>query len=144
MDDETKPPDYEVGFGKPPAASRFKKGRSGNPKGRPKGKPNASTEILRALSTKVVIKGNGRRREVSKFTAAMIQLANKAAGGDLRALNLVTTLTRLAEERIEQEALIETSMKDADKLVLQGLMERLEASTKGDENGESTVERQTD
>jgi hypothetical protein len=91
-----------------------------------------------------VIKENGRRREVSKFTAAMIQLANKAAGGDLRALNLVTALTRLAEERIGQEALIETSMEDADKLVLQGLMERLVASTKGDENGESTVERQTD
>ena len=26
--------DYKVGYGKPPAAHRFKKGRSGNPAGR--------------------------------------------------------------------------------------------------------------
>ena len=32
--------DYDVGFAKPPAASRFKPGRSGNPKGRPKGARN--------------------------------------------------------------------------------------------------------
>jgi hypothetical protein len=29
--------DYEVGYGKPPKKSQFKKGRSGNPNGRPKG-----------------------------------------------------------------------------------------------------------
>ena len=27
---------YEVGYGKPPKATRFKKGQSGNPKGRPR------------------------------------------------------------------------------------------------------------
>src|ERR1022692_1869427 len=136
MDDETKSADYDVGFGKPPAATRFKKGRSGNPKGRPKGKPNAATVILHALAAKVVINENGRRREVTKLEAAMMQLANKAAGGDLRAMNLATTLTRLAEERIEQEVLVETDLEDADKRVLQGLMERLEASQKGEGNGD--------
>ena len=34
------PPPYEVGYRKPPAASQFKPGRSGNPKGRPKGARN--------------------------------------------------------------------------------------------------------
>lgn len=31
---------YEVGYGKPPVATRFRKGVSGNPRGRPKGARN--------------------------------------------------------------------------------------------------------
>jgi hypothetical protein len=32
-----EPPHYPVGYRKPPVHSRFKKGQSGNPRGRPKG-----------------------------------------------------------------------------------------------------------
>ena len=31
-----EPGSYEVGYGKPPKHTQFKKGQSGNPKGRPK------------------------------------------------------------------------------------------------------------
>jgi hypothetical protein len=144
MDDETKVPDYEVGFGKPPEGSRFKKGRSGNPKGRPKGKPNAATAVLRALEAQVVINENGKRRKVSKFDAAMMQLANKAAGGDLKALNLATTLTRLAEERVQQEVSKKTCLEEADKQVLQSLMQRMEATTEGGNDHENDPKQQTD
>lgn len=30
-------PGYDVGYGRPPEETRFKKGQSGNPRGRPKG-----------------------------------------------------------------------------------------------------------
>ena len=36
-DDPEEEPTYEVGYGKPPQATRFQPGKSGNPKGRPKG-----------------------------------------------------------------------------------------------------------
>jgi hypothetical protein len=38
---------YQVGYGRPPAKSRFKKGTSGNPRGRPKHSKNMKTIIRR-------------------------------------------------------------------------------------------------
>lgn len=35
---------YDVGYGKPPASSRFRKGVSGNPKGRPRKSPEFTIE----------------------------------------------------------------------------------------------------
>jgi len=29
--------EYKIGYGKPPKSSQFKRGKSGNPKGRPRG-----------------------------------------------------------------------------------------------------------
>jgi len=34
---EAGPTQYKVGYKRPPVSTRFKAGRSGNPKGRPKG-----------------------------------------------------------------------------------------------------------
>jgi phage terminase large subunit-like protein len=42
--------DYEVGYGKPPASSRFRKGQSGNRSGRPKGTKNLKTDLLEAFA----------------------------------------------------------------------------------------------
>ena len=42
--------DYEVGYGKPPRHTRFKRGRSGNPRGRHPGSRNLSTVLSEALN----------------------------------------------------------------------------------------------
>jgi Family of unknown function (DUF5681) len=125
---------YEVGFGKPPEHSRFRKGRSGNPKGRPKGKRNLATVLERTLQEKVVVNENGVRRTVTKLEAAVKQLVNKAAAGDLAALRQLTALAGSAVEQGVDKATNE--LTDVDLEVMQGVIKRLEGCEKGknDEN----------
>jgi hypothetical protein len=94
--DDREPP-YEVGFGKPPKQTRFRPGISGNPKGRPKGKRNLATVLEKSLQEKVVINENGIRKVITKLEAAVKQLVNKAAGGDLHALRQLLALAKSAE-----------------------------------------------
>lgn len=84
--------DYDVGYGKPPAATQFKKGRSGNPAGRPKGRLNFETIVEQALSEEVVVTEGGRRVKKSKLVVMTTQAVNKAAAGDLKAFKLVLGL----------------------------------------------------
>ena len=133
MSDDTTDKPYEVGFGKPPKATQFREGQSGNPKGRPRGKPNMATIIRRSLEAKVVINENGQRREVTKFEAGIIQMSNKAAAGDLRALNMVTAFARSAEEREQQEISGKAGLGESDQKVLQRLMQRLQATDEEEE-----------
>jgi Family of unknown function (DUF5681) len=54
--------DYAIGYGKPPRHTQFKRGQSGNPKGRAKGSKNLATLIMSVLNERVIITENGRRR----------------------------------------------------------------------------------
>jgi hypothetical protein len=86
--------DYEVGFGRPPRAHQFRKGQSGNPKGRPKGAKNIASMFHEAINQKVKIKDQAGTRYVTKLEAAFTQLTNKAATGDLKALRDVIRLAQ--------------------------------------------------
>ena len=63
-DDDAR--DYKVGYKKPPLHTRFKKGQSGNPRGRPRGAKNFSSVLNDALNQPVFVTENGRRRKISK------------------------------------------------------------------------------
>lgn len=73
------PKKYKVGKGKPPKSTQFKKGQSGNPKGRPKGSFNLQTIINKVLNEKVEITINGRKRKITKIEAVLTQQLNMAA-----------------------------------------------------------------
>ena len=74
-----------VGYKRPPRHSRFKKGKSGNPRGRPKGSFNLRDRLEKAGSAQVTVTANGRTKKVSKFDVFIEQLVNKAAKGDAQA-----------------------------------------------------------
>jgi hypothetical protein len=76
---------YKVGYGKPPKASQFKRGKSGNPKGRPKGRRNLATDLAAELGEHVIVREDGRARRLSKQRALVKALMAKALQGDVRA-----------------------------------------------------------
>ena len=80
---------YEVGFKKPPEATRFARGQSGNPNGRPKGSKNLATIVTTAAMQLITVTEHGKTRQVTKLEAAMTQLLNKAASGDFGAVRLL-------------------------------------------------------
>ena len=131
MPNQDDHPAYEIGFGKPPKHSRFRKGLSGNPKGRPKGRRNLATVLERTLLEKVVINENGVRRTVTKLEAAVKQLVNKAAAGDLAALRQLAALVpQSVNEGVEMRT---DELADADLEIMKGALKRFEGCAKGDD-----------
>jgi hypothetical protein len=90
---ENKTKDYEVGYRKPPQRSRFKKGQSGNPKGRPRGSRSSSTILREILSERVEVRENGGTRTVTKKELILRFAVNKAATGDSRAREFLLNRT---------------------------------------------------
>lgn len=121
---------YTVGYGKPPVATRFKKGESGNPKGRAKGSKNVSTMVLEALSEQVVIVVDGRRRKVSKLEAGFMQQANKAAAGDAKAVKLMVDILASSDLREAAKAtgddLSPEARRELDAMLIASLKSRMQ------------------
>ena len=126
--------DYEVGYRRPPKATQFQKGASGNPRGRPKGSRNVASVLTDALSERVTVNQSGKRRTITKLEAAVTQVANQAAGGDQRAIKLVLDLLGHAEREAARSETAPTSGDDrrkADKAILVGLAARLKGGSDG-------------
>jgi hypothetical protein len=77
---------------KPPVHTRFKKGQSGNPRGRPVKKPAGVAR--RALNENVTLTENGKRRRVTKPEAVIAQLVNKPASAELCATKMLIYMLR--------------------------------------------------
>ena len=116
--------DYDVGYGKPPRHSRFKKGQSGNPRGRSSGSKNLSTLLSEALNQPVIVAENGTRRKISKRQAVITQLVNQSAKGDWRAAKILLDILQDIEGRTEPQT-AENSISWADEKVIEQLKARL-------------------
>jgi hypothetical protein len=124
--------DYQVGYGKPPQHTRFKKGESGNPTGRPKNSKNLTTLLEKELKQRVVITENGRRRSITKQEAMVKHLVNKAVSGDRPLMQLLLEEIRLLEARAASSP-SDASIDEADREVMRQIQERMRRLMKGEE-----------
>ena len=116
--------DYEVGRGKPPVHTRFKKGQSGNPRGpRPK---NLPALLVDALNEKVVVTIDGERQEITKREAIVTQLVNESTRANLRATKMLTDMLKDAEKKAGAAPPPEPSpFAPTDKEVVKSFVERV-------------------
>jgi hypothetical protein len=87
--------DYEVGYKKPPVATRFKKGQSGNPGGKPKKiVPELNPgKILQSIDNEeMIVKIEGKGKRMLKAEIYFRQLFSKAIKGNLTDARLIAKM----------------------------------------------------
>jgi len=83
---------YEIGYGKPPKASQFPTGKSGNPKGRPKGTKSAESIAKDLFFKPVTVTQNGKPTKMPVIAALLARLLATAMKGDHKAIKLAWDL----------------------------------------------------
>ncbi|WP_439369395.1 DUF5681 domain-containing protein [Bradyrhizobium sp. DASA03120] len=130
-----KKSDPGIGYGKPPLHSRFKKGQSGNPRGRPKGSLNFATDLKRTLQAPVTLSDGGKSRRVTTQEAALLRLREKALKGDVKALDrLLSYAMAVSADAAEQTT---KGPSADDEAILDAFRAQLLAEANGEEGGGS-------
>ncbi len=81
-----------AGYKRPPKATQFKPGQSGNPTGRKKGVPNLKTELIAELNETVTFEEDGHKGRLTRQRAIVKRLVGLAIEGDIRAINAIVAL----------------------------------------------------
>lgn len=99
---------YDVGYGKPPAATRFVKGKSGNPRGRPKGSRNTMPAlneerlgeiVMQEAYRTIQVKDGPREIGIPMAQAVVRSIAVNAAKGDQRSQKMFTDMVSKKEAK---------------------------------------------
>ncbi len=92
--------DTGVGYGKPPASTRFRKGWSGNPKGRPRGR-HQQPPYEAVLGQLVTIREEGIERQVTVAEAFLLHVTKRGLEGDSAAAR--TTMAAIETVRASRQ-----------------------------------------
>ena len=113
------------GYKNPPKEHQFRKGVSGNPKGRPRKKKQPSSDpgldliasVHRELRKSVFVQENGKHREISKLDAFSAQLVAQSVNGKPSQQKMLLGLLMLdTHEETEKQTLEQLQSHDEDLL----------------------------
>ena len=94
--------EYKVGYKRPPQHTRFKKGKSGNPRGRLKNVQNLKSYLAEELESPITIAAQGKKKTVTKQQAFIMSLVARAIKGDPRAGVMLINMMRTMFPDVEQ------------------------------------------
>jgi hypothetical protein len=118
---------YQIGYGRPPAHTRFKPGKSGNPRGRPKGAKNEDTILREIMNRPIEIREGGRPRKISVLAAILLKFAENALKGDPKSATFLLNRYGLAERNTPQA----DGLDQDDRELLDSYVRDLKTTTKG-------------
>lgn len=113
---------YDVGKGKPPKHTQWKKGTSPNPSGRPKGVRNFQSDLDDELNELITITENGDLKKITKQRALIKQMVNAAMKGDYKHSNaLVSLITKPSEGK--ERSTKEQKLSNEDQAIINRFLE---------------------
>jgi hypothetical protein len=125
--------DFTVGFGRPPKHTQFKKGQSGNPRGRPKGSKKISGILSAALLKPTKVREGNRVKTVPYIVALFQIFLNKAAAGEVKTfmplVNLALQLEAAGEFESPSKRSPEDEMSPSERLKM--LLDQIHNRLKG-------------
>ncbi len=99
-------------YKRPPAATKFKQGVSGNPKGRPKAQMDVHSLFLRELGKRLRIREEGQVKTLTKLELIVKRQINKAIEGNPKSVALVMDIRAEAEAEVPQRERIISVISD--------------------------------
>jgi hypothetical protein len=97
-----------VGYKRPPTATRFKPGESGNPSGRPKKKKTLRDELIEELSSTIQVREGARQIEITKGQAIMKALVKSGIDSNLRGIKILLSFSDQITGGNDQEPIEQT------------------------------------
>ena len=126
----SKPPkraptgDYGVGYARPPKATQFQPGCSGNREGRPKGRPSLNEIILEEASRVAKVKVGEKVLHIDKDRASIRRLFDLGLYGNVAALRYAMSLLTQAQAKLGDTADPEAPLTEEELAVLNILSKR--------------------
>ena len=92
---------YEVGYGKPPKANQFRKGRTGNPRGKKRGEENLISVFKRIVSKRVKVNDGEKVRSITLGEAVILKNYQAAVQRNPFALSNIYRMAETAGEFVD-------------------------------------------